>query len=48
MGLFDFFKSRKVKQENSVLPLTDKEKNSFSGVSDTPLNAKYTPENITT
>lgn len=48
MGLFDFFKSRKVKQENSVLPLTDKEKNSFSGVSGTPLNAKYTPENITT
>ena len=47
MGLFDFFRYRKTKQtvntESSAI-----EERHFTGVCDTPLDAKYTPEEITT
>ena len=47
MALFDFFRYRKTKQtvntESSAI-----EERHFTGVCDTHLDAKYTPEEITT
>lgn len=47
MGLFDFFKSRKHKQTECFNSSANEERQP-SGVCDIPLDAKYTPENITT
>ncbi len=46
MGLFDFFRSRKPKQ-SSCTTSSASVVGQTSGVCDTPLNAKYTPEAIT-
>lgn len=47
MGLFDFFKSRKHKQTECFNSSANEERQP-SGVCGIPLDAKYTPENITT
>lgn len=47
MGLFDFFKSKKHKQTECSNSSVDGEQH-LAGVCDIPLDAKYTPENITT
>lgn len=47
MGLFDFFKSRKTDRTECGNPSAAEEQRP-SGVCDIPLDAKYTPENITT
>lgn len=47
MGLFDFFKSRKHKQAERSNSSVNEEQHSF-GVCDIPLDAKYTPDSITT
>lgn len=47
MGLFDFFKSRKHKQAKCSNSSANEEQHP-SGVCDIPLDAKYTPESITT
>lgn len=47
MGLFDFFESRKHKQAECSNSSANEEQHT-SGVCDIPLDAKYTPENITT
>lgn len=44
MELFDFFRNKRNIQPDSSVA----EKQSFTGVSDLPLDAKYTPEHITT
>lgn len=46
MGLFDFFKFRKPKHPECVKSSITEERQ-ISGVCDIPLDAKYTPENIT-
>lgn len=47
MRLFDFFKSRKHKQTECYNSSANEEQYP-SGVCDIPLDAKYTPESITT
>lgn len=47
MGIFDFFKSRKAKQTANSNSLVSEERH-MSGVCETPLDAKYTPEEIMT
>lgn len=47
MGLFDFFKSRKLKQAKCSNSSANEEQH-LSGVCNIPLDAKYTPESITT
>lgn len=47
MGLFDFFKYRKHKQTECSNSSVDGEQH-LAGVCEIPLDAKYTPENITT
>lgn len=51
MGLFDFFKSKKKDHKVTVETSTQMDEHrwvgSCCGVCDTPLNAKYTPDNIT-
>lgn len=47
MGLFDFIKSRKHTQTECSTASANEEQHT-SGVCDIPLDAKYTPENITT
>lgn len=46
MGLFDFFKSRKPIQTECAKS-SNTEDLQLPGVCDIPLDAKYTPENIT-
>lgn len=47
MSLFDFFKSRKPRSNRCDETSCDDESASIPGICDSPLNAKYTPENIT-
>lgn len=47
MGIFDFFKSkRKSKEPVEILPHISKPQTGYIGVCDTPLDEKYTPDDI--